>query len=103
MKCEAASRQSSSAGRAGVNYTSSKPSWSGRHGPVQRLVRRSGQMGHHVPHEIGTKVHDNCAANTDAKIPHRTGDAYQGVEGYHPRPGEVRDVMEPSKEEHGSG
>jgi hypothetical protein len=34
-------------------------------------------------------VHENCGANTDAKIPDRTGDANHGVEANHPRPAQA--------------
>jgi len=70
---------------------------------LQRLVRRSGQLRRHVPHQIGTKVHENCAADATAKIRHPAGDPNQGVEGKDPDPGEGRDVVEPAEEEHGSG
>src|SRR5215467_8782021 len=70
---------------------------------VQHPVRRSGQLGQHVPYQVRSKVYEDCTANANAEIPRGTRDADKGIEGNHPDPREGRNLVEPPKEEHRRG
>src|SRR5262249_6905148 len=66
-------------------------------------VRRSGQLGQHMPHQVRAKMYKDCASNTSAEIPRGTGNADKRIEGNHPDPGEGWNLIEPPKEEHRGG
>jgi hypothetical protein len=55
-------------------------------GQLQHPVRRSGQLGQHVPHQVRSKVYEDCTANPNAEIPRGTRNADKRVEGNYPDP-----------------